>query len=513
MTKWLVTKRRRGVYTLITDTLVRNTYKETLLHAREAVARRGDAVTAARISDLIERHTEGKGQAFIAFCGLFSAGKSSLLNALCGTSDLATGAVPTTAEVHEVVLPDTDGLVILLDTPGVDSTDNAHQDATMAAMHRADAVVLVMDYQHVEAEDNIEFARSFSEQGKRLALVVNQIDKHFEFELPFESFVMRVKQFFLDWDIAYDALFFTTSGTSVHNQMTALSAWLRAFRQSAKEIEASSLRDRLHELVKAHVTQSLSREWLTVRERIKGEIGYYLDGESEILERLDEQKTYGHQLMCLLEEKRNMLLAEQQSLREALVRLVELAQISPYDTTELGRTFAESMRPDFKVGWLNAKQKTAEVRDQRLQVFVADLALRSEKYLLWPLQSALRSDLQARNINDSHLFAEIDRIHIRIDEKSVAQIVKPGALVSEQYPYQYVKDVVTFVKRYVLQQLSVFCEMWFAFESEQLAQTLEDTEQRVEKLNREISALSEWMRLQDEERSLIQQICGNEGEE
>ena len=39
-----------------------------------------------------------------------------------------------------------------MDTPGVDSTDDAHRISTESALHLADIVFYVMDYNHVQSE-------------------------------------------------------------------------------------------------------------------------------------------------------------------------------------------------------------------------------------------------------------------------------------------------------------------------------------------------------------------------
>ena len=54
------------------------------------------------------------------------------------------------------------------------------------------------------------------------------------------------------------------------------------------------------------------------------------------------------------------ILKEQELYREEFVRFVELSQIAPYETTERGRLYVESLRQEFKVGWFRSKQKTDE---------------------------------------------------------------------------------------------------------------------------------------------------------
>ena len=76
----------------------------------------------------------------------------------------------------------------MLDTPGIDSTDDAHHQSTESALHLADVVFYVMDYNHVQSEVNLAFTKKMKEWGKPLYLVVNMIDKHKEWELPFEQY-------------------------------------------------------------------------------------------------------------------------------------------------------------------------------------------------------------------------------------------------------------------------------------------------------------------------------------
>ena len=54
---------------------------------------------------------------------------------------------------------------VLLDTPGIDSTDDAHRMATESAIHLADVVFYVMDYNHVQSEINFTFAKQLKEWG------------------------------------------------------------------------------------------------------------------------------------------------------------------------------------------------------------------------------------------------------------------------------------------------------------------------------------------------------------
>ena len=56
-----------------------------------------DESSSALTEDLIRKGTGG--ELTLAFCGHFSAGKSSMINALCGKKVLPSGPVPTSANV------------------------------------------------------------------------------------------------------------------------------------------------------------------------------------------------------------------------------------------------------------------------------------------------------------------------------------------------------------------------------------------------------------------------------
>ncbi|HHY66745.1 MAG TPA: hypothetical protein GX517_06030, partial [Alicyclobacillus sp.] len=143
----------------------------------------GDGVRAARVREVAEKYA--RREVIVAFCGHFSAGKSTLINKWLGEDVLPSGPVPTTAagvlirrgapglricdrhgvvrqleannaseelsrwctseedvrlvEVGNPSIPLPEGAAFL-DTPGVDSTDPAHREMTEAVLHLADAV-------------------------------------------------------------------------------------------------------------------------------------------------------------------------------------------------------------------------------------------------------------------------------------------------------------------------------------------------------------------------------------
>ena len=97
-----------------------------------------------------------------------------------------------------------------MDTPGVDSTDDAHRISTESALHLADIVFYVMDYNHVQSELNFMYTKNLLTHGVNLYLIINQIDKHNDDELSFQEFKTSVYESFASWDVNPAGIFFTT---------------------------------------------------------------------------------------------------------------------------------------------------------------------------------------------------------------------------------------------------------------------------------------------------------------
>ena len=129
----------------------------------------------------------------IVLVGAFNTGKSSLINALLGDPVLGVGATPTTDRIvivrhgdsvqrtvgdsdtifHPAPLLETASLV---DTPGVDSVFTGHDDTTRRFLHRADMVWLVMLATQAMSQANVAYLQSLRDYGKRIVIVINQID-------------------------------------------------------------------------------------------------------------------------------------------------------------------------------------------------------------------------------------------------------------------------------------------------------------------------------------------------
>lgn len=175
-------KIRRREYTLITDLLdvlpkINNVPSELTSQARDALFHADHPF-------------------LMVFVGPFSSGKSSLINALLGTKDLLdVGPVPTTDRVSilrwgsDVERMDGGGdvdavfhpapilrKVSFVDTPGLESVFERHEDKTRRFLHRSDVVMLVMLATQAMTSSNLEYLQKLREYGKKIIILINQAD-------------------------------------------------------------------------------------------------------------------------------------------------------------------------------------------------------------------------------------------------------------------------------------------------------------------------------------------------
>ena len=133
----------------------------------------------------------------VVVIGEFNAGKSTFINALLGDELLQMGITPTTEAIHLIRYGETanrkpnmreDGIyewthpntgavgVSLVDTPGTGSVFQKHEKTAKAFLHRSDLVIFVISAKRALAETErlyLELARDY---GKKIILVVNQVD-------------------------------------------------------------------------------------------------------------------------------------------------------------------------------------------------------------------------------------------------------------------------------------------------------------------------------------------------
>jgi len=133
----------------------------------------------------------------VATIGEFNAGKSTFVNALIGESLLPMGITPTTEYIELIRYSETaqrkptireDGLrewahpntgangVAIVDTPGTGSVFQKHEKTAKDFLHRSDLVIFVLSAKHAFAETERMYLELAKNYGKKIILVINQID-------------------------------------------------------------------------------------------------------------------------------------------------------------------------------------------------------------------------------------------------------------------------------------------------------------------------------------------------
>ncbi|HEU4963224.1 MAG TPA: dynamin family protein [Bacilli bacterium] len=458
---------------------------DRLRQLAERFATEGDEANAAKMGELIAKLTDG--EFAVAFCGHFSAGKSSMINKLLGAEILPSSPIPTSANIVKIMGGDepaarayltggdylefdvakdlekiknyaADGETVerieiahptdllapnlsVMDTPGIDSTDDAHKVATESALHLADAVLYVMDYNHVQSELNFSFTKTLKDRGKPVYLVVNQIDKHMDFELDFEEYRDSVVEGFATWGIEPDGLYFTSLMEEDHpeNMFEALQAKLGELFGEKEALLVKSVVASASYLIDEH------RKHLAVKNgEKKRELEALLDRVENADELLAEAEEAREKLSALRQAPEEMA----ETLKAEIQSLLDNAKITPFQTTELAGAYLKSRKPGFKVGFLiGSAKKTQEEIDNRLQALFVDFQDKVQANIDWHIRELLAKGPEKYGVrDDAYAKAVYEEFSVDVTANLLAELVKEGGLSSDEYMYQYAKDITAEVK-------------------------------------------------------------------
>ncbi|WP_159430994.1 dynamin family protein [Bacillus massilinigeriensis] len=479
------------------------------------------------VSKILELGRKVQSKEFvIAFCGHFSAGKSSMINRLVGNDILPSSPIPTSANLVKVRSGDEYARVffkdgkprlypapydyeevkrhcrdgdsirmieistaetallkdcVILDTPGIDSADDAHRIATESALHLADLVFYVMDYNHVQSEVNFMFAKDLCEAGKELYLIVNQIDKHNEGELRFNEFQDSVFQSFAAWGVHPEGIFYTS---------------LRQPETSGNDFK------NLQQFIKDKIS---NKEPLLIQSVHNAAVNVALEHLEQLDRRLDEELSHARKTLKDLPEAEwddisEKLLTVQESVGElerikenseieldtALTAILKNAYLMPYETRELAENYLESMESGFKAGLFFAKQKTREERQRRLQAFHSDLMEKIKTQIEWHIKEHIQKWMREKGVHDNELTNSLQGYEIVFPPELLAETIKNGASLSGDYVLVYTNDVAEAVKKEVKKQFVSIRQKLAKLVSvaaEKELHTLREEEHRYENLN------------------------------
>ena len=487
-----------------------------------------------------------KNNFIIGFAGHFSSGKSSMINALTGETLLPSSPIPTSANIVNVqkseqdyaivnrrnekpvffpenydfeavkafckngdvtqidighqgsVLPDN---ITVMDTPGVDSTDDAHRMSTESALHVADMVFYVMDYNHVQSELNFNFTKELQKYTE-LYLIVNQIDKHQDNEMSFADFKQSVHESFAQWGVVPKGIFFTSLKDFSHPEndfeqvkqlvSSSMSNWqghIGAAADSAlkqlKDEHIRFLEDEKMERLEAFSSVLTQQEWDN-REDLKSEI-------------------------AAVERRKSVQDFEswQEKFEKSRKDLLENANIMPYELRNALTAYLESVQPGFKVGILFSGKKTEEERQARKKEVDERLKSVVSSQITTHLKKMMKAFLKdAALLSDEESLA-IDDMVFDVPFSIVENQIPKGAVLTGDTVLNYANSITSAVQKWFINET----ESWknaqsekfnglpdeaateMDMKSEQLNQkllairTLEDMESRIAKVKQLFSAV------------------------
>lgn len=448
----------------------------------DTMKKNGDQNNAEKIVDLFEKQEEK--QFNISFAGHFSAGKSSMINYLLGKDVLPKSPIPTSANIVKItsgegvarvffteatpveydepydidmikdyamdkdaikrieistsdkVLPEN---CSLLDTPGIDAADDADRLMTESALHLVDVLYYVMDYNHVQSEVNLYFLQEVQNKQIPFYIIINQVDKHNEKELPFEQFDFNVKQTFDQWNIYPEKVYYSSviNEEAPHNQIKEIKTELFTLLTKIP-MESRRLNIAINEVIQEH-KKFLEEE--------------YEDALSELdlpHEGFDSNKL--KELNNKISEIDNLIIHFRKEFEDEVNQTLKNAYLMPAKLRDQAGHYLESQQKDFKIGFFNAKKKTEEERQQRLENFLQPLQKTIETTIQWKLRDKFIQMLRNYQINDETLMQEAQQIGLTYTSENLHAFIKAGATINGNYILNYTNDVSNDIKNKFRQQ-------------------------------------------------------------
>lgn len=172
---------------------------------------------AERLRAIEERAQNPSAQLILPLIGEFSAGKTSLINALTDSKVLEIASLPTTATLYQIIFgaPENKAValsaegeevelqldalkndelkkyptvtlfdtstkvpkdIIFVDTPGLSSPDPKHREVLTSILPQVDAILLTVDANQAVTRSLIDFVKSMRLAEKPIYLILNKID-------------------------------------------------------------------------------------------------------------------------------------------------------------------------------------------------------------------------------------------------------------------------------------------------------------------------------------------------
>lgn len=415
-----------------------------------------------------------------SFVGHFSAGKSTLINLLLEQNILPSSPVPTTSNTAVVSVAEEPGIIAnlphqqytklktyddvkqmnrqnvdvesveinfpsnkfnngftLQDTPGVDSNVATHQSSTEQFMYTSNILFYTVDYNHVQSALNFKFMRRINEVGIPIVFVINQIDKHNEDEISFNTFKSRVEKSIKDWDIELTDTYYVSKFEHPENQINELSDY---------HVQMDNHRESVEDYVNRTI------DFIT-----EAQLAYIQNEIQDILDTLDIEEEDFEQAYMKFQQNQEVseeaqLLNDSDKLLNYLKQkrkdILDNAYIMTHDMREQLRSYLESKSEDFKVGGLfNKKKKKEEEQEQRLNQATDALQDKVNQQIRQPLREDM--SFLTRFINDSEVNNQILNQDYLIKPSLISDLYQPQTSISNTYVLTLSDEVVKALNKHI----------------------------------------------------------------
>ncbi|WP_394217327.1 dynamin family protein [Halobacillus trueperi] len=508
----------------------------------------GNESQKEKVLDLYEKlnHEEMN----IGFAGHFSAGKSTLINTLLENDLLPSSPIPTSANIVRLKTGDPytlvqfqDGAVVrydadidldtikalckdgekitgleisqpgqslpphvsIVDTPGVDSTNDADRLITESSLHLMDYMYYVMDYNHVQSEVNLLFLLEMQRRKTPFSVVINQVDKHVERELSFETYKKTVTNAFEKWGISPEEIYFTSlrDHSLPFNEFQALKEDFRALFST----------DKLERQAETQVKWIAEEAVMEYSDLLEDEMAQLREEKEKWEEKIKQSPFHSKEL----ENQQALYERAEADFQERVSQFISNAYLMPSALREYAEAYLESVQPDFKVGILFTQKKTEEEREAREHAFYTKLAESVEKNLYWPLRERMLQLMEHYSISNEKLLEHVQKKTFHYPKERLYALVERGASVTGSYVLRYTddvsKDIQKEARRFIQEWKHLFLEAIAANQQEMIEQHKEvfEAADKKQEIERALEDLNE--RIKDYRHNLEEYLEKESSEE
>ncbi|MGM8213692.1 dynamin family protein, partial [Virgibacillus sp. W0430] len=498
--------------------------KDHIIALYKVLSDNNDHENAFKMLELYEKIQ--KQELIITFAGHFSAGKSSMINKLLDQEILPKSPIPTSANIVKICSGDEAAKVFfhndipikysapydiemikeyckdkdtikqielvtensflpegasLIDTPGIDAADDADRLMTESSLHLVDILFYVMDYNHVQSEVNLLFLKSLQKKGIPFYVIINQVDKHNENELPFKSFERSINQTFDQWGISPKAIYFTSllKENAPHNQF-----------QKLKKLLFDLLRSNKKDLMRtdASIQQIIESHERFLKQEAEEQLASYNSQSvtNSDIDKLDQLEQQIVQLKSFPKQLKDMF-------QEQVTITLKNAYLMPASLRDQAEGFLLSQQKGFKIGLFGSKKKTEEERQARLNTFITELQKSIESAIQWKLRDKIMQLLNENKLANPKLIESVQQLSVTYETEDLFSHLKEGAQVNGNYVLNYTNEISTDIKskfRVKVQQLWTKIE---TFVQDDVQRKLEVFEEQ----QKQLKLAYEWKEQQD----------------